>query len=137
MTDYNIAELLSRGKSAEHHFAEKLGYNTAQFGSVMISKASYITYHFNLRDDFQEGLPYERRYHHGPCEILPDEDFYGCLERWPNREQRELYILAQQVAPLTDMAKEIQSAQVLAFVERLKPDLDELRRRLSHDPEVK
>ena len=126
-----VSEMLRRGQEAQYYFSDKLGYDTAVFHSIRIGQDGFITYHINLDDDFQAELPHDQRYLVSYSEEVTDEDFYGILERWPNREQRELYVLAAAVAPLSTMAKELRTARVLAFVARLQPDLDELRRQLT------
>ena len=63
------------------------------------------------------------------------EDFWPTLESWPNREQRELEIMARKLAALDANLDQIQSAQVLAFVARLQPQIDEIRRMITHEPE--
>ena len=62
------------------------------------------------------------------------DDFWNTLEQWPNREQRELEIMARKLAARDSTLDQIQSAQVLAFVARLQPQIDEIRRLITHEP---
>jgi len=134
MQDYKISELISLGKTAERVFEGKLGYTSASFHEMSLDSNNYHRLYFHLEDDFQNELPYDRRFKCGSMTIVRLENFWTTLEQWPNREQRELEIMAQKFAAIDANLDQIRSAQVRAFVARLQPEIDEIRRMLTHQP---
>ncbi len=136
MKDYTISELIALGKSAERFFDEKLGYTDVCFLDVTLwPNGSGHVFYFSLQDDFQKELHYDKRFECGSMISIPLEDFWNTIEQWPNREQRELEIMARKLAALDANLDQIQSAQVLAFVARLQPQIDEIRRMITHQPD--
>ena len=136
MTDnYTISELITLGNSGEAYFEGKLGYTEANFIDVTLWRASNHVIYFSLQDDFQKELHYNNRFKCDSMMSIHLEDFWNTLEQWPNREQRELEIMARKLASLDANLDQIQSQQVLAFVRRLQREIDEIRRLLTHQPE--
>ena len=134
MKNYTISEMIALGKSGERFFDEKLGYTDADFVDVTIWKNGGHLVYFNLQDDFQQELDYNNRFKCDRMISIPLENFWPTIEAWPNREQRELEIMARKLAALDANLDQIQSAQVLAFVARLQPQIDEIRRMITHQP---
>ena len=135
MTDnYTISELIALGNSGERFFEQKLGYTSARFIDVTLWKVSDHVIYFDLEDDFQKEIHYNHRFKCDSMVSIHLENFWTTLEQWPNREQRELEIMARKLASLDANLDQIQSAQVLAFVRRLQPEIDEIRRLLTHQP---
>ena len=135
MKDYTISELIALGKSGERFFEEKLGYTEVSFIDVTL-RSGTVNHHviyYSLQDDFQKELHYDKRFKCGSMINIEIEDFWHTLEQWPNREQRELEIMARKLASLDANLDQIQSAQVLAFVARLQPQIDEIRRMITHE----
>ncbi len=135
MIDYTINELIALGKTAERFFEDKLGYTIARFVDAIIWPVGNTTLYFDIQDDFQKELPYDRRFKSDSMLKVDLEDFWNTLEQWPNREQRELEIMARKLAALDANLDQIRSAQVLAFVARLQPQIDEIRRMITHEKE--
>ena len=136
MTDnYTISELIALGNSGAAYFEQNLGYTEANFIDVTLWRASGHVIYFSLEDDFQKELHYNNRFKCDSMISIHLENFWNTLEQWPNREQRELEIMARKLASLDANLDQIQSAQVLAFVARLQPQIDEIRRMITHkDP---
>ena len=131
MTNQTISELINLGQMIERYFNEKLGYTTADFQDVTLSSSGYNRFYFTLEDDFQKEVSYEKRFKCGSMVSIPLEDVWDTVQAWPNREQRELEIMAQRLAALDANLDQIESAQVLAFVARLQPVIDEVRRMIT------
>jgi len=134
MRNYTISELIALGRSGAAFFEEKLGYTDASFLDVTLWSRDTHALYFSLHDNFQKEIPYDRRYKSDSMIKINLEDFWNTLEAWPNREQRELEIMARKLAALDANLDQIQSAQVLAFVARLQPQIDEIRRMITHEP---
>ena len=134
MKDYTISELIALGKSGAAFFGEKLGYTVVRFIDVTIWADNRINIYFDLRDDFQAEIAHEKRFKSDSMMKVDLEGFWDTLVAWPNREQRELEIMARKLATLDANLDQIQSAQVLAFVARLQPQIDEIRRMITHEP---
>jgi len=135
MKDYTISELIALGKSGERFLEHKCGYTTTSFWDVTLNSSGHYVLHFSLQDDFQSGLSYDKKFKCGTVVCIELENFWTTLQSWPNREQRELEIMARKLASLDANLDQIQSAQVLAFVARLQPQIDEIRRMITHQPE--
>jgi len=126
-TAYTAWQLLDLGRSAQVYFEETLGYDEARFVEVSLRPSGDNNIQFSLTDDFQDGLSNDQKYKVGWAVFVPLDGFWDKLTTWPNREQRELTILARKVAAIDGNLDQIKSAQVLAFVARLQPDIDALR----------
>lgn len=131
-----LNDILVNGQMAEDYFLNKLGYTRAKFTSTHIYPHGAFAFNFDLYDDFQDNLPDSMKYKHGYFNRLPGDKFWEKLQQWPTREQRELTILSRKAAALDADLDKITSLQVKAFVESLRPSLDELRRQISSDPNV-
>jgi len=136
MKDHTISELLNMGKMIEKYFEERLGYTTVHLVDITLWPAGNHTFYFSLQDDFQESLDHNKRFKCGGMVSIEIEDVWTTMERWPNREQRELEIMARKLAALDANLDKIESAQVLAFVARLQPQIDEIRRMITHQPDA-
>lgn len=135
MKDYKISELIALGKSGAAFFDEKLGYTSVYFIDITLWQGGDRKVYFSLQDDFQAEIHHDKRFKCGGLITIELENFWHTLEQWPNREQRELEIMARKLAALDANLDQIQSAQVLAFVARLQPQIDEIRRMITHQPE--
>lgn len=133
MTDYTISELLSMGQTAQTYFEEKLGYDYVHFDVVSLRPRGDHELRFELKDEFQKDLSYNMQYKAGYSIPVPLESLWTKLGTWSNREQRELTILARKLATIDANLDQITSAQALAFVARLQPDIDNLRAQIAHD----
>ncbi len=136
MTNYDnftLTQLVDLGRSAEGYFEHKLGYDEVDFKRIWLNKHGAHRIEFTLHDDFQKDLPVEMTYKDG-WSIMMDlnEDFWDKVTTWPTREQRELTILARKMATIDANIDDIKSHQVRAFVARLQPDIDDLRKRITH-----
>ena len=136
MKDYTISEMIALGKSGAAWFEEKLGYTEVRFIDVTLWLSNHSVVYFALHDDFQKELSYDRRFKDDSMMSIDLEDFWTTLEAWPNREQRELEIMARKLAALDTNLDQIKSAQVHAFVARLQPQIDEIRRMITHEPTI-
>ncbi len=134
--NYTISELINLGKAAERFFESKLGYTTATFVDVTLRPNEYYVLYFSLHDDFQREISHDKRFKDDSMLAINLEGFWNTLEKWPNREQRELEVMARKLAALDANLDQIQSAQVLAFVARLQPEIDEIRRMITHEPDI-
>lgn len=132
MIDYTIAELLSMGETARTYFEKQLGYDSVNFDHVSLRSRGEHKLEFTLRDEFQKNLDYNMQYKVGPYITVPLDDIWVKLDAWPNREMRELTILARKMATIDADLDKITSAQVLAFVARLQPNIDDLRAQITH-----
>lgn len=125
-----IDELIQIGKNAEAYFLMHKGYDTAEFRSFSVRKDGTVTYNFDLYDDFQTPIPVHYRCQHEYCMTIDFEDMRN-LERWPNREQRELSVLAAQLAAIDNDASKLMSLSAQNFVAGLKPQIDTLRNQIT------
>ncbi len=136
MADQTISELLNLGKMVERYFDEKLGYTDVHFQDVTLDPSGEChRFYFRLQDDFQKELDFDKRCKCG-AQFIEIEGVWDILESWPNREQRELEIMARKLASLDANLDLIESAQVKAFVARLQPQIDEIRSMITDQREV-
>lgn len=120
-----ITHLIATGENAAVYFADECGYTSTEFREVGISVLGGVTYRFHLHDDFQAHLNYNIRQHVGwDVEVTAEQ--IENLTSWPNREQRELAVLAAQLASIGENTDKIESAQAAAFVKRLNTTRREL-----------
>ena len=132
MTNQTITELLALGKSAKAYFEHQLGYDDVAFNFVRLATHGDHKLEFTLGDKFQDNLTHDMKYKVGWTMNVPLEGFWDKLTTWPNREQRELTILARKMATIDGNLDEIKSAQVKAFIARMQPDIDSLRAQITH-----
>lgn len=119
---WNDAELLADRLKLD------FGYDTVTLCSVRISRDMTVYAVIDMVDDFQKNLPFDMRYASNYSESI---DLYGFdAARWPRRKERELRVLARQMATTAGMEEKLVSLEALAFVETLKPSLEELRRQI-------
>jgi len=128
---YNTKELVGMGKTAERQFLNMLGYDHALFDHVKLRPSGDHQFEFELRDNFQSNLAGAMQYKVGWCVNIPIENIWDKLATWPTREQRELTIMARKLTAIDADLDKITSAQVKAFVARLQPDIDALRRQIT------
>ena len=136
MADQTISELINLGKMVERYFDEKLGYTTAHLIDITLRPSNFHQLYFTLQDDFQSELDYDKRCKCGSMISIDLEYIWRTLESWPNREQRELEIMAQKLAALDANLDQINSERVRAFVARLQPQIDEIRQMITDQSEV-
>ena len=134
----NIADLITIGETAEAYFLGPLGYTTAAFDRVSINSEGKPEWEFELFDDFQKDLTSDLRVNHSYVHRIgywtlqeADATLLEYIEKMPNRAQRELQVLAKKMGSIDADMSLLVSAQAKAFVERLKPSIDELRRQLT------
>ena len=120
MKNYTVNELLAIASSAEITFKDVLGYDQCTLYSVHVRKESII-FEFQLRDDFQDYLSYAQRIDNGFTDFTPEKLAALSSQTWRNREQRELALLARQVAGVRHDVDKLVSAQAIAFVKSLDP----------------
>ena len=135
MKNYTISDLMTLGRSGVTFFENKLGYTTVGFTDVTLWPNLSHSIYFSLQDDFQMELHHDKRFKCGSYTSIPLDGFWDTLTAWPNREQRELEIMARKLAALDANLDQIRSAQVLAFVKRLQPQIDEIRRMITYKPD--
>ena len=131
MTEQTVADLLALGKSAENYFEKELEYDDVTFICIRLRPNGSHQLDFTLADKFQEYLAHDMKYKVGWAVSIPLDDFWDKVTTWPTREQRELTILARKMATIDANFDDIKSAQVRAFVARLIPDIDALRRQIA------
>ena len=130
MTDhlnYTVNELIEMGKAARGYFENQLGYTSACFNSFDLHEHGEHRAYFSLDDDFQKDFDYDRKYKVGSMVAVDLANFWDTITTWPNREQRELKIMARKLTALDTNLDLIKSAQVKVFVARLQPDIDSIR----------
>ena len=125
--DPTISELLELGRMGKAYFEDTLGYTEVAFIDVTLRAHGNHTVYFTIYDDFQREIPEDMRYRNSYMESIDLGVFWDKLLTWPNREQRELEILARKMASIDGNLADIQSAQVLAFVKRIQPEIDKIR----------
>lgn len=137
MADQTISELLNLGKMVERYFDEKLGYTTVEFQDITLYPGSLDhCFYFGLQDDFQLEISHDKRYKCGSMINIRVENVWDTVQTWPNREQRELEIMARKLVALDANLDQIESVQVKAFVARLQPQIDEIRMMITDQREA-
>lgn len=106
LLEFSARELHEFGKEAAETFHLHKGYDTAEFLCLKVF-SDCIIFEFQLGDYFQTHLDYSKRYRHGYVDIelrevdLTLPQFRAEVAAWPNREQRELRVLARQLADIS------------------------------------
>lgn len=136
MQDYTISELIALGRNAAAYCEKTLGYTSATLFDVTIFDTGEINIYLSLVDDFQKELSHENKYKVGGMISFNLETLWDDLRAWPNREQRELEILARRLAALDANLDQVKSAQVRAFIARLQPEIDKMRAMITHQPRI-
>tara|TARA_R110000796_G_scaffold76589_9_gene171248 strand:- start:6743 stop:7168 length:426 start_codon:yes stop_codon:yes gene_type:complete len=122
---FSIEDLIVAGNACEREFTERLGYNDARFFSVDVTDYD-IKLHFELTDDFQSGLSHDERWDAGWGVTIdctsddPVAEVYTALQRWSTRPQRELQVMARQLAKIGQTSEDMVTKQVEAFVDQIK-----------------
>lgn len=114
-----IQELLASGESFAEHFA-RCGYDTADFRDVTIRKDGEILFYFNLEDDFQRDITVSLRYKHEWMMRISGETVQEIRDQvyaWPSRKQRELRVLARQLASVKGMSEKVADLEVQEIIE--------------------
>jgi hypothetical protein len=125
LRSFNIEHMIAAGNQAEAIFKDTLGYNNACFDSISITDYS-VNMAFELNDDFQEGLPPAEKCKagwHVPISLMEDiplDEFWNAISTWPTREQRELHVMAAQLAKVGQSCDGMVGKQVEAFVNQIK-----------------
>lgn len=131
-----INDLLNVRTTAENAFIEYLGYDRAEFVHFKIDDDQIVSWTFTLEDDFQCDLPFDKKVHNDYMYRIETEidnpigGLFAYINRMPNREQRELEVTCRRLTEMLASTEDLRSEMVNAFVRRLQPDLDELRRQL-------
>ena len=124
LVSFDTEALIVAGNACEHEFKTRLGYQDATFRYILIGNTVRLEFH--LHDDFQNNLDYEERCHHGwgvQLEVTatsPVLEVYNKLRVWPTREQRELHVMAGQLAKVGQSCNDMVTKQVQAFVNQIK-----------------
>jgi hypothetical protein len=136
MRDYKISELIALGRNAAAYCEETLGYTSAELFDVTLYDSGENTIYLSLFDDFQKELFHDNKYKVGGTISFDLETIWDDLRAWPNREQRELEILARRLAALDANLDQVKSAQVRAFIARLQPEIDKMRAMITHQSRI-
>jgi hypothetical protein len=129
--------LIDAGNQAVHLFTTQLGYNNATFDAVHIT-SNVITLEFDLTDDFQEDLNSGERYLAGWLTNIklesnhPIQEFWDKMTAWPTRAQRELHIMAGQLAKIGQSCDDMVTKQVEAFVNQIKTQQSDIAKLVHH-----
>jgi hypothetical protein len=137
---FSIEDLIVAGNAAVREFTSRLGYDYASFMSVRVSDFR-ISIQFELTDDFQKDLSSSEQYlagwnvdvdlgsdGAGPEDINPTEFLYNEVMKWPTRAQRELHVMASQLAKVGKSCDGMVTMQVAAFVEQIRDAQSKLAR---------
>lgn len=137
---FSIEDLIVAGNAAVREFTSRLGYDYASFASVRISEHQ-VSIQFTLTDDFQKDFSYGEQYRAGwnvnvdlefngagPEDINPTELLYNEVMKWPTRAQRELHVMASQLAKVGKSCDGMVTMQVAAFVEQIRDAQSKLAR---------
>jgi hypothetical protein len=137
---FSIEDLIVAGNAAVREFTSRLGYDYASFMSVRVSDFQ-ISIQFELTDDFQKDLSSSEQYlagwnvdvdlgfdGAGPEDINPTEFLYNEVMKWPTRAQRELHVMASQLAKVGKSCDGMVTMQVAAFVEQIRDAQSKLAR---------
>ncbi len=138
---FSIEDLIVAGNAAVREFTSRLGYDYASFISVRVSDFQ-ISIQFILTDDFQKDLSSSEQYRAGwnlavdlslfdgagPEDINPTEFLYNEVMKWPTRAQRELHVMASQLAKVGKSCDGMVTMQVAAFVEQIRDAQSKLAR---------
>jgi hypothetical protein len=137
---FSIEDLIVAGNAAVGEFTSRLGYDYASFMSVRVSDFR-ISIQFELTDDFQKDLSSSEQYlagwnlavdlesdSAGPEDINPVEFLYNEVMKWPTRAQRELHVMASQLAKVGKSCDGMVTMQVAAFVEQIRDAQSKLAR---------
>lgn len=137
---FSIEDLIVAGNAAVREFTSRLGYDYASFMSVRVSNFR-ISIQFELTDDFQKDLSSSEQYlagwslnvdlgfdGAGPEDINPTEFLYNEVMKWPTRAQRELHVMASQLAKVGKSCDGMVTMQVAAFVEQIRDAQSKLAR---------
>lgn len=129
---FSIEDLIVAGNAAVREFTSRLGYDYASFMSVRVSDFR-VSIQFELTDDFQKDLSSGEQYlagwtvdldlgfdGAGPEDIHPAEFLYNEVMKWPTRAQRELHVMASQLARVGKSCDGMVTMQVAAFVEQIR-----------------
>ena len=94
-----------------------------------------------MTDDFQKDLSSSEQYlagwslnvdlgfdGAGPEDINPTEFLYNEVMKWPTRAQRELHVMASQLAKVGKSCEGMVTMQVAAFVEQIRDAQSKLAR---------
>ena len=135
---FSIEDLIVAGNASVREFTSRLGYDYASFASVRISEHQ-VSIQFELTDDFQKDLSSSEQYLAGwNVEVNIKDDIHNCwnpteflyneVMKWPTRAQRELHVMASQLARVGKSCDGMVTMQVAAFVEQIRDAQSKLAR---------
>ena len=120
-----VNDLVNEGESMDAFFRITLGFDIVDFEWVKVSPDENISFIFTLYDDFQRNLPSEHRVEHEAYRSFSGEtitDIWASIRRIPNRERRELLVMAKQLAGAMSQADKLVSLAGQEFAAKLKQD---------------
>ena len=120
-----VNDLVNEGESMDAFFRITLGFDIVDFEWVRASPDGDVSFIFTLYDDFQRDLPSEHRVEHEPYRSFSGEtitDIWASIRRIPNRERRELLVMAKQLAGAMSQADKLVSLAGQEFAAKLKQD---------------
>tara|TARA_R110000868_G_scaffold76760_8_gene220454 strand:- start:310 stop:738 length:429 start_codon:yes stop_codon:yes gene_type:complete len=102
----------------EAYLRESKGYDTTAIRAVTIeADCETLVIIYTAQDDFQAHLDYDKRVNSGYSETVEGKSFLELQEALtsiPNREMRELQVMAKKLAGMTDSSK-LTSAMAKSF----------------------
>ena len=120
-----VNDLVNEGESMDAFFLATLGFDIVNFEWVRVSPDGDVSFIFTLYDDFQRNLPSEHRVEHEAYRSFSGEtitDIWASIRRIPNRERRELLVMAKQLAGAMSQADKLVSLAGQEFAAKLKQD---------------
>lgn len=121
-----VESLLAAAEYAQTYTKDVLGYDQVCFNSIRISPCGEIVYSFDLIDEFQRYLPEEVRDRSGYYQEI-NHPLLENLQKWPNREMRELGVMAKKLSLLGQQTDELKSELARSFNARFAADLASLQ----------
>ena len=138
MIDVSVRELIAIGKQIALHFETGLGYTSANVDYIRIDPASN-TVHIEIfsRDDFQNGLPYENKFHHPLSTVIGETigELWEAANKHPNRKVREMTVVLKSTEGLRESSDAIKSLILKEELDRIFNGLDELKSSLLPPPD--
>jgi len=125
-----MTEFLAEIPAIEKFCRETLGYTTAEVLSVNLRENGSGEVVINLTDDFQDNLSADIHYYHERYRYVsfdsPEAVGIGLFLSYPNRAQRELRVMARQMASVKGMGEHLASVEAQHFVTTILRNADKL-----------
>jgi hypothetical protein len=128
----DLEALHAKARTAAMYLQTVKGYDSAKFTYIMSmerEEGAALSIYFALYDDFQYEVPEQYRQKHGYSIELSLEEL-NHIENWPNREQRELCVLAARLAGVSAASDKLMSAAAQSFVAGLLPTIETIRNQI-------